>query len=468
MKRGKTQNEIGVVVSGSKPQNLKFCSLKQICEDYVVVQTEEAEEKVVYEITDVDAYNSRMDDMELIRYILPGEDYTQYNIYRANAKPLGVIKKGELLPIKKWFVAPPGKMVETADTQDISMVYGVERRKGKQKIGKIIRHEQIQVWLDFPKLLTTHMAIVGRSGQGKSNFVKILLESLPMKYIVFTKVDEYTNIKNAKKIDIQHALIDGNISSLKKIFELNKTELQFLHEYLKQSDYQTRMHTAELAEDIRKHYSDSPAPDFEQVSFFEKAIPENTIQLPKFVDSLCKKIESISIDIVMQTEKEEEKEPCIINMQKLSDREEEIALYTYLTPILEERRKCYKNSSQVLPLEDRIVIFLEEAHNYVPSTKTSFCKDIIRQIAREGRKLGIHLVMMSQRPRHLDPTALSQCGSIVSFNLTNPEDIDYLMNNANFYGDYYRNTISDLRIGECIIVSDYIMKGINCKVDFEK
>lgn len=114
------------------------------------------------------------------------------------------------------------------------------------------------------------------------------------------------------------------------------------------------------------------------------------------------------------------------------------------------------------------MIFLEEAHNYVPSTKSSFCKDIIRQIARERRKLGIHLVMMSQRPRHLDPTALSQCGSIVSFNLANPEDIDYLMNNANFYGDYYRNTISDLRTGECIIVSDYILKGINCKVDLKK
>lgn len=207
--------------------------------------------------------------------------------------------------------------------------------------------------------------------------------------------------------------------------------------------------------------------EFQQLDMFGNPIQDKGVQVPKFVKSLCKKIESVSMEISFGKHSEET-ESCIINMQNLSGREEEIALYTYLAPLLENRRKYYKNTEQALPLKERIVIFIEEAHNYVLSTKSAFCKEVIQQIAREGRKLGIHLVLLSQRPRYMDPTALSQCGSIVSFNLTNPEDIDYLMQNANFYGDNYKNTISELKIGECTIVSDYLMRAINCRVDYER
>lgn len=472
MKKEKEINEnriqgVGRVASGCKPQNMRFYSQQQINEDYAMIETEEGE-KIIYEVTDVDVYNSRMEDIELVRHILPGEDYTRYNIYRANAKPLGMIKDGELCLVQRWFVASPGSLVKMADSQEISMVYGVEKCEGKQKIGRIIRHEQISVWLDIPKLLTTHMAMVGRSGQGKSNLAKTILRYLPMKYMVFTKVNEYTDIQAAHRVDLKHVSIGMNIDLLRKIYELSNTEIQYLRTYLKTEKIPEKIYSYELAENIRRHFFATSEDDFQQISFFREIEKAKTASIPKFVESLCKKIESITIEIVdAKQEWKEEDESCIINMQNLSDKEEEMALYAYLIPILENRRKHYKNTEQVFSLEERIVIFIEEAHNYIPSTKSAFCKDIIRQVAREGRKLGIHLVLMSQRPRHIDPTALSQCGSIVAFNLTNPEDIDYLMNNANFYGDYYKDIISNLKIGECTIVSDYLMRAINCRVDYK-
>lgn len=469
----KTQNmadkkkltEIGVVASGSKPQNMRFYSMRQIEADCVVVELDG--EKIVYEIIDVNAYNSRMEDMELVRYILPGEDYTKYNVYIANAKPLGMIKGDEAFSVKRWAVAPPGKIVREADSQEIALIYNVEYREEKQRIGHMLRHEQIPVWLDIPRLLTTHMALVGRSGQGKSNLAKILLTHLPMKYMVFTKVNEYTNIQNAKQIDAEHASANMNLSVLRKIFELNNSEVQYLKDYLKNTTHSQKVHTYELAEGIRQFFGSVPKGNFQQLDMFEEIVPERNIQLPKFAESLCNKIESISMDILMDKDLQESSESYIVNMQKLSDKEGEILLYACLAPVLENRSKSYKNTEQPIPLNERIVIFIEEAHNYVPSTRSAFCKDLIRSIAREGRKLGIHLVLLSQRPRHIDPTALSQCGSVISFNLTNPEDIDYLMQNANFYGDYYRNTINELKIGECTIVSDYLKKALNCKVDLK-
>lgn len=457
--------EIGYVASGNTPQNMRFYSMQQICADCVVIEL--GEEKFIYEVTSVDAYNSRMEDMELVRYIRPGEDYSKYTIYRASTKPLGIIKDGKLCSMKEWFVAPPGQVVREAGNKDISIVYGVEQGEGKQKIGSIIRHGQIPVWLDASTLLTTHMAMVGRSGQGKSNLAKILLKDLPTKYMVFTKVNEYANIKNAKVIGPKRVVADADINLLKKIFELNNSEVQYLRDYLKTKEYSGNIHSFELSEDIRQFFGTGLINHFQQLSMFETAVSERNAPLPKFVESLCKKLESISMDISFEKKEREESVSCVINMQNLSEKEEEIILYTYLAPILKKRRRCYENSEQSLPLNERIVIFIEEAHNYIPSTRTSFCKNVIQQIAREGRKLGIHLVLLSQRPRHIDPTALSQCGSIVAFHLTNPEDIDYLMKNANFYGDYYRNTISEHKVGECTIVSDYLMRAINCKVDLD-
>lgn len=472
MKKGKENNEIGIVASGSKPSDLKFYSLNPISEDYVMLDTGNENERIIYEVIDVDAYNSRMEDMELMRFISPKENYTKYNIYRANAKPLGMIKDEGFLPLPKWFIAPPGKRVKTANTEDIAIVYGVEARKGKQKIGKVIRHENIPVWIDLPILLTTHMAIVGRSGQGKSNLVKIFLRNLPIKYMVFTKVNEYTQIDNSDLVDIQTGFIPLDIQTIKKIFELNNSEIQYCKEYFKQAESKEKINTIDLAENIRQYFSISKTETFyEQTTLFEISSRTKSVenaQVPKFVDSLCKKLESISLDIVLSLKDIYKEKSYIFNMQKISEKEEEIVLYTYLNNILETRRKAYKDNLKRLRLKDRIILFIEEAHNYIPSTKTAFCKHIIQQISREGRKLRIHLVLMSQRPRHLDPTTLSQCGSIVSFNLTNPEDIDYLMANANFYGNYYRDLIRELKIGECTIVSDYISKGISCKVDFKE
>lgn len=465
LKKENRLDDIGIVASGSQPNKMKFYSLNPITEDYVMVSLGKRNERVIYEVTSVDAYNSRMEDMELFRYILPGEDYTKYNIYRVEAKPLGGIDGNRMCNVDPWFVAPPGENVKEANMNDIALVYGVEYEEGKQKVGKIIRHEHIQVWLDMPKLLTTHMAIVGRSGQGKSNFVKVLLKMLPMKYMLFTKVNEYVAIDNAISSDLEYAFILWNINIIKKTFDLNNSEIQYLKEYINSLGELEKVHSLELSKKIQEYYTWKDE-KYQQVNIFGEVQPIMENLLPKYVESLCRKLESISLEIIPE-QNEERKESCVINMQKLTDKEEEITLFTYLNRLLCDRRIHYKEVKESIPLEDRIVIFIEEAHNYIPSTRASFCRDVIRQIAREGRKLGIHLVLLSQRPRHLDPTALSQCGSIVSFNLTNPEDIDYLMTNANFYGDYYKNIIRDLKIGECVIVSDYILKGINCKVDLE-
>ena len=71
-----------------------------------------------------------------------------------------------------------------------------------------------------------------------------------------------------------------------------------------------------------------------------------------------------------------------------------------------------------------ITFVCEEAHRYVPNGHSGFepTKRAIARIAREGRKYGVSLCMVTQRPAELDPTILSQCSTIFSMRLTNDKD----------------------------------------------
>ncbi len=72
-----------------------------------------------------------------------------------------------------------------------------------------------------------------------------------------------------------------------------------------------------------------------------------------------------------------------------------------------------------------ITFVCEEAHRYVPNDKTlgfEPTKRAISKIAKEGRKYGVSLCIVTQRPAELDPTILSQCNTIFSLRLTNEKD----------------------------------------------
>jgi DNA helicase HerA-like ATPase len=70
-------------------------------------------------------------------------------------------------------------------------------------------------------------------------------------------------------------------------------------------------------------------------------------------------------------------------------------------------------------------IVLEEAHRFIGEkvgTTAGAAKVAAERIAREGRKYGLGLLVVSQRPAELSETALSQCGTIISMRLSNPGD----------------------------------------------
>lgn len=103
------------------------------------------------------------------------------------------------------------------------------------------------------------------------------------------------------------------------------------------------------------------------------------------------------------------------------------------------------------------MIVCEEAHNYIPRSggaEYKAAKKSIERIAKEGRKYGLSLMVVSQRPSEVSETIFSQCNNFISLRLTNVNDQSYVKalmpENSNAIADILPN----LGPGECLIVGD--------------
>lgn len=78
---------------------------------------------------------------------------------------------------------------------------------------------------------------------------------------------------------------------------------------------------------------------------------------------------------------------------------------------------------------DPIMLVCEEAHRYVPNSgeaQYEAAQDAVRRIAKEGRKYGIGLLLVSQRPSEVEATVLSQCNTWIVLRITNDADREHV------------------------------------------
>ncbi|MGH6854941.1 MAG: ATP-binding protein [Aestuariivirga sp.] len=104
-----------------------------------------------------------------------------------------------------------------------------------------------------------------------------------------------------------------------------------------------------------------------------------------------------------------------------------------------------------------ITFVCEEAHRYVPNDKTlgfEPTKRAISRIAKEGRKYGVSLCIVTQRPAELDPTILSQCNTIFSMRLTNERDQDILRAGISDAAASLLEFMSTMGTGEAIVFGE--------------
>ncbi len=106
------------------------------------------------------------------------------------------------------------------------------------------------------------------------------------------------------------------------------------------------------------------------------------------------------------------------------------------------------------------MIVCEEAHNYIPKTggaEYNASKKSIERIAKEGRKYGLSLMVVSQRPSEVSETIFSQCNNFISLRLTNINDQNYVKSLMPDNSNAIAEILPNLGQGECLIVGDAVL-----------
>lgn len=128
----------------------------------------------------------------------------------------------------------------------------------------------------------------------------------------------------------------------------------------------------------------------------------------------------------------------------------------------------YYYKKQVGDNDMPLLLVYEEAHKYVPKSDLARFKSSrasIERIAKEGRKYGISLAIISQRPSELSETIFSQCNNFIAMRLTNPDDQNYVKRLLPDTLGSVTDILPSLQSGEALLIGEATVMPSIVKID---
>jgi uncharacterized protein len=107
-----------------------------------------------------------------------------------------------------------------------------------------------------------------------------------------------------------------------------------------------------------------------------------------------------------------------------------------------------------------VMIVCEEAHNYIPQKDDAAyraSRKSLERVAKEGRKYGLSLMVVSQRPSEVSDTIFAQCNNFLALRLTNNADQNYVRRLFPDNSSGITDILPNLAPGECVVVGDAVL-----------
>jgi len=381
----------------------------------------------------------------------------------ANARVHGVFE-GENI-VRSTFPVAPGCRVVIAE--DALLKKFLQLDDNGLELGAL-QHHSLPAKISMGRLLQKHVAILAMSGSGKSYFTSVLIEELldrkpsqgRMAVVVLDSHGEYvgfkstqygksTNVVGAKKFRIAFRKITPQMLAewAPDISSAQVRELGPIMEALKKEGKEK--HEAYTLEDL--------------IARVEATMDDKKGNMKKPLLAWLSELRSLRLFGATDSPKlEEAVSPGMLTVFDLSEidnmRKKQI-MVSYLCKRLFRLRKREK----IPPF----ALVVEEAHNFAPEKadrRTALAKGPIITIAREGRKFGACLCLISQRPVHLATTALAQCNTNVILRITNPFDVDHVGKSCEGIDKAMLDSITTLRVGEALFVGEAVGSPVFVKI----
>ncbi len=389
----------------------------------------------------------------------------------ADATVIGVRDKDGILRVPKSPFSP-GDKVFKADELLIKQTLGLMR--GDVYIG-LLDGQDVHVNLDANNLVQKHCSILAKTGAGKSYTGGVILEELLDKNVPLLIIDphgEYATLKfpnedkpasferygitpkgYAAQITVYtpaNKLLNPAADMLFRLNGINlgiKEFVQFFSEDRSQNETGILFETvSKLKAEKEKYTIDDIIFEVGQNKSKVKWNVINKLEALRETGILSDKATSIN-------ELVQEGRASIIDMRGVNPDLQAMIVSKLCTDIFEARK---------LATVPPCMLVLEEAHNFCPEKgfERTVSTDILRTIASEGRKFGLGLMVISQRPARVDKNVLSQCNTQIIMKVTNPNDLKAISKGLEGISSDVEEDIKGLSPGVAMIVSTYIERPI--------
>lgn len=366
-----------------------------------------------------------------------GFDAAEFTYSKVEAKVIGYFDEaiGEFMNPRTQPVS--GTLIEEAGSV-MGYVNRVKRgQAGSAYIGSVLGTDQ-EVVLSVKDVVGQHLSVIASTGAGKSYAVGVLVEELMMPYnrapvLVFDPHSEYgtlgemcnkkefiagdyrPKVKIVHPADIKIRISDLSVADFISVMDdgtmSDKMKLLFREAFNKlRKDKKLPFVRSELEKMINGLRSESNEPTIEGILWrFRK------LQAGIFDD-----YRSIPLGDYFQVG-----QLTVLDVSGIEEGYQQLIASVMLRRLFEARegtengRYTEADADRYLPYP--VFIVLEEAHRFAPVGEAK-SKGIIKRLLAEGRKFGIGVCMVSQRPSKLDPDALSQCMTQVTMRVINPGD----------------------------------------------
>ena len=366
----------------------------------------------------------------------------------------------------------PGALVYPATTADLKQVYASDGRSSIT-IGKVYPTKDIRAGVYVDAMLGKHFALLGSTGTGKSTSAALILhricEAAPEGHIVM--VDPHGEYASAFRntgviLDVSNLQMPYWIMNFEEHCEVlltsNGNDRQVDADILAKCLLKARQ-KSRLAEAMGKITVDSPIPYL--LSDLSNELQDAMGKLDKSTNTapymrIKTKLDEIKGDpryqfmfsgmLVADTMTD-----FIAKIFRMPSNGKPISIIDFAIWSRDERTSP-------------ILLVCEEAHRYVPNEKNADGNSvgtILSRIAKEGRKYGISLGLITQRPSDLAEGVLSQCGTILSMRLNNDRDQDFVRAAMPEGARGFLDAIPALRNRECIICGEGVAIPIRMSFD---
>ncbi len=435
--------------------------------DYVKVWND-VEGWIVAYVTDVKA-KSDFSSEDVIK----GRN-VESEIYVAKASVIGKRENGYLRAPRTPFV--PGEKIFLAEEDLVADVLGMSQEGAY--IG-LLGDTSVRVRLDINSLVQKHVCILAKTGSGKSYTAGVIIEELIEKGVPLLIIDphgEYSSLRYKNDVSEETERmgefgikprgydsirvyvppgspfadradgvihLDGRNLDAEEIIELGN---------ITSSSAQALLY--QVLKDMHDYTIDDILSRVEGEKHSSKAVILGA--LTKIQKSGLFSENPTPLEILLQKGR-----AVILDLRGLDPVYQDLIVARVCDRLFDMRKR-----EEIPPG----MIVIEEAHNFIPERGfgKAVSTQILRTIASEGRKFGLGLMVISQRPARVDKNVISQCNTQIILRLTNPNDINAVRKGVEGLTAEMVEEVKRLPPGNAVVVSPELERPVIVRVRVRK